>query len=69
MLSAVFSCAKAARLASMAQDAPLRPLQSLALKANLMMCGGCVNFARQMSFMRRAARKLPEALERDDAAQ
>lgn len=63
----MYSCAEAAKLSSQAMDAPLTPWERLLLRAHLAMCERCTNFTGQMHFLRRAARKLPEALEKDGA--
>ena len=35
------------------------------LSMHLMMCKRCSNFSRQIEFLRRASRKIPEVLEKD----
>jgi len=35
------------------------------LSFHLMMCKRCSNFARQIDFLRRASRKLPEVFEKE----
>lgn len=61
----MYSCAQAAQLSSRAMEQPLTPAESVRLRLHLMMCKHCTNFTRQMEFLRRAARKLPEVLEKD----
>jgi len=61
----MYSCEQAAKLSSRAMEQPLTSSERVRLKLHLMMCKRCTNFTRQMEFLRRAARKLPEVLETD----
>ncbi|MEX0638236.1 MAG: hypothetical protein WD775_03305 [Burkholderiales bacterium] len=36
------------------------------LKLHLMMCRGCSNFSRQIEILRRASRRVPEVLDKDE---
>ena len=65
MASLMYSCERASELSSRAMEEPLRPLQRLQLRFHLMMCRHCTRFSRQIAFLHRASRKVPEALERD----
>ena len=62
----MYSCEQAARLTSRAIEQPLGPWERMLLSAHLMMCRRCTNFTRQIAFLRRAARKVPETLDQDD---
>lgn len=66
MLNWMFSCHQASRLASRAMEEPLGPLDKKLLGLHLMMCGGCANFSKRLHFLRKAATKVPEVLERED---
>ncbi|TSA15302.1 MAG: zf-HC2 domain-containing protein [Betaproteobacteria bacterium] len=61
----MYSCEQAARLSSMAMEQPLTSSERMLLSLHLMMCKGCGNFNRQIEFLRRAARKVPEVLEQE----
>lgn len=61
----MYSCEEAARLSSRTLEQPLGPWQRVLLKVHLSMCGRCTNFTHQIAFLRRAARKVPEALDKD----
>ncbi len=61
----MYSCEQASKLSSRAMEEPLSPVERLQLRFHLMMCRHCTNFSRQIEFLRRASRKVPEALERD----
>jgi len=66
VLDAIMSCEQASTRASLAADEPLPPFERLLLGAHLMMCARCVNFSRNLAFLRRAARELPDALDKYD---
>ena len=61
----MYSCEQASKLSSRAMEEPLGTLERIQLKFHLMMCTNCTNFSRQIEFLRRASRKVPEALEKD----
>ena len=65
MSKLMYSCEEASRLSSRAMEEPLTPAERVLLRLHLMMCNRCSNFARQIEFLRRASRKVPEALEMD----
>ena len=66
MSKLMHSCEEAAKLSSQAMDAPLTPADCLLLRLHLAICARCNNFTHQMDFLRRAARKLSETLDKDD---
>jgi len=45
-------------------EQPLAPSERILLRMHLMMCKRCSNFSRQIAFLRRASRKIPEVLEK-----
>lgn len=61
----MYSCEQAARLSSRAMEQPLGVWERAMLGAHLMMCKRCTAFTRQIEFLRRAARKVPEAIDQD----
>jgi len=65
MSKLMYSCEEAAKLSSRAMEEPLSPSERVLLRVHLAMCARCTNFTRQMDFLRQAARKLPEILEKD----
>lgn len=65
MSKLMYSCEQAARLTSRAMEQPLTPSERILLGMHLMMCKRCSNFSRQIEFLRRASRKIPEVLEKD----
>ena len=65
MSKLMYSCEQAARLSSRAMEQPLTPSERILLRMHLMMCKRCSNFSRQIEFLRRASRKIPEVLEKD----
>ena len=52
-------------MSSRAMEQPLTASERLLLRLHLMLCERCSNFTRQIDFLRRASRKLPEALDRE----
>lgn len=66
MSKLMYSCKQASELSSRAMDQPLGPTERLLLRLHLMMCRGCSNFSRQIEFLRRASRKIPEALDKEE---
>ena len=65
MSKLMYSCEQAAKLSSQAMEQPLTPSERVLLRMHLMMCERCTNFSRQIEFLRRASRKVPEVLEKD----
>ena len=62
----MYSCEQASKLSSRAMEQPLTASERMLLSLHLMMCARCSNFARQIEFLRRASRKVPEVLENED---
>jgi predicted anti-sigma-YlaC factor YlaD len=62
----MYSCRRAAELSSRAQEGPLPWTQRARLAMHLAMCAGCRNFSKQIKMLRTIARRLPEALGRDE---
>ena len=62
----VYSCAQAAKLSSRAMEQPLSMQERVRLRLHLMVCERCTNFTKQIDFLRRASRRIPEVLEKDD---
>jgi hypothetical protein len=60
----MYSCEKAARLSSRAMEEPLGPVDRTMLRLHLMMCANCTNFSRQIEFLRRTSRKVPDAIDK-----
>ncbi len=65
MSKLMYSCEQASKLSSRAMEQPLKPTERVLLSFHLMMCKRCSNFARQIDFLRRASRKLPEVFEKE----
>ena len=65
MSKLMYSCEQASKLSSRAMEQPLTPSERMLLRLHLMMCGRCSDFSRQIEFLRRASRKIPEVLEQD----
>lgn len=56
----MLSCEEATRLLSEAQDRKLVLPEKLRLEIHMAMCSGCMNYRKQMSFLRAACRRLGE---------
>ena len=56
----MLSCREATRLVSQGLDRELALGERIALRVHLAICTGCRNVDRQLSFLRRAIRRLPE---------
>lgn len=52
----MMNCQQATRLLSEAKDRPLQVKEKMALRMHLMICTGCRNFDKQVSFIREATR-------------
>lgn len=61
----MYSCEQASKLSSRAMEEPLGRLQRVQLSLHLTLCRHCKNFSRQIEFLRRTSRKVPEAIEKD----
>jgi len=53
----MLSCKQASVLLSQAQERSLGWQETLAPKFHLMLCDGCVNFRRQLDFLRAAIKR------------
>jgi hypothetical protein len=51
-------CRDAAKLASLRMDRDLSFGERISLRAHLAICDGCINFAKQVAFLRRAVERL-----------
>lgn len=60
----MITCKEVSELLSQAQDRPLGLGEKFGLKAHLLMCNGCRNFAKQLDFIRAAMKRY---LEREGA--
>ena len=58
----MLNCKQNSELLSQALDRTMTFREKLAMRLHLMMCQGCRNFEKQMSFIRKAARELPRKL-------
>lgn len=61
----MYSCEQASKLSSRAMEEPLTLSERVLLRMHLMMCNRCSNFSRQIDFLRRVSRQVPEVLEKD----
>jgi len=59
------NCKEVSVLLSQTEDRRISLLERLRLRAHLKVCVGCMNFQRQLNFLRRAIRQHP-ALKEDD---
>ena len=66
MSKLMYSCEEASRLSSRAMEEPLTLSERVLLRMHLALCKRCAGFSRQIQFLRRAARKMPEVLEKDE---
>lgn len=58
----MLDCKQNTELLSQALDRPVTVREKMAMRFHLMMCSGCRNFAKQVAFIRKAARELPRKL-------
>jgi len=56
----MLSCKEATRLVSQGLDRELAFGERIALRVHLAICAGCRNVDRQLAFLRRAIRSLPQ---------
>ena len=56
----MMNCKQATRLVSLSQDRELSMPERIRLRFHLLICSGCFNYNKQMSFMRKAMQKLRE---------
>lgn len=54
----MLNCKNATKLMSKAQDKPLILKERVALRFHLMMCSGCNNYNKQMSFIHKACGRI-----------
>ena len=54
----MLTCREASRLASQAQDRPLRLKELIGLKLHLLICTGCQGFTRQLQQIRQACQRI-----------
>jgi hypothetical protein len=54
----LLTCREASRLASQAQDRPLKLKERIGLKLHLLICVGCQGFTRQLQQMRQACQRV-----------
>jgi len=66
MSKLMYSCEQAAKLSSQAMEQPLTPAERMLLSMHMIMCKHCSNFTRQIEFLRRASRELPDVLEKEE---
>jgi hypothetical protein len=60
------TCKEVSVLLSQAQDRRVGLLERLRLQAHLRLCVGCMNFHKQLDFLRKAIRKHPALRDEDD---
>lgn len=56
----MMNCKQATHLMSQSQDRELSLPERIRLRLHLLICSGCLNYNKQMSFMRKAMQKLRE---------
>ncbi len=54
----MLKCKDATKLISQAQDRPLELKERMGLKFHLLICPACVNYNKQLAFIRKACRHL-----------
>lgn len=57
----MMSCKKSTELMSQQQDRKLSAYETMALRFHLVMCRGCTNFQRNLSFLRTACKRAGES--------
>jgi len=55
----MLNCKQNTELLSQTQDRAATLGERMAMRLHLLFCGGCRNFAKQLAFIRKAARQLP----------
>ena len=58
----MLNCKQNAELLSQSLDRPVTLREKVAMRMHLMMCRGCRNFEKQLTFIHKAARELPSKL-------
>lgn len=56
----MLTCREATRLVSQGLDRRLGAGERLALRVHLLICDGCTNFSKQVTFLRRALSRLAD---------
>jgi Putative zinc-finger len=60
------NCKEVSVLLSQTEDRRIGLLERLRLRAHLKVCVGCMNFQRQLNFLRRAIRQHPALKDEDE---
>jgi hypothetical protein len=60
------NCKEVSVLLSQTEDRRISLLERLRLRAHLKVCVGCMNFQRQLNFLRRAIRQHPALKDEDE---
>ena len=60
------NCKEVSVLLSQAEDRRIGLLEWLRLRAHLKVCVGCMNFQRQLNFLRKAVRQHPALKDEDE---
>ena len=60
------NCKEVSFLLSQTEDRRISLLERLRLRAHLKVCVGCMNFQRQLNFLRRAIRQHPALKDEDE---
>jgi len=60
------NCKEVSVLLSQAEDRRIGLLERLRLRAHLKVCVGCMNFQRQLDFLRKAVRQHPALKDEDE---
>lgn len=58
----MLNCKQNSELLSQSLDRPVSLREKMAMRLHLMMCCGCRNFEKQLTFIHKAARELPRKL-------
>ncbi|MDP1606149.1 MAG: zf-HC2 domain-containing protein [Rhodocyclaceae bacterium] len=62
----MLSCKDTTHLLSAAQDRKLAWSERMSLEMHLVMCKGCTNFRKQMTFLRTACRRYTAGIQNED---
>ncbi len=54
----MLTCKNATKLISKSQERPLALKERISLRFHLLICSGCKNYNKQMSFIRRACERI-----------
>jgi predicted anti-sigma-YlaC factor YlaD len=58
----MLNCKQNTELLSQSLDRPITLKEKVAMRMHLLMCQGCRNFEKQLTFIRKASRELPKKL-------